>query len=288
VPLVGLRRYHDKRTFEDATSSLPSTKNVNTWRVNLSWLPTNDLTMFLTAATGFRSGIVQSQVQVQSLQLAGVPAAVALDPETSKNYEAGIKWRSTDRVLSANLNFYKTKYKDLQTNTPGAITGVNGFSNFGDATSKGVDYELRWRTPVEGFSLGAVGNLNNSEFDRVAPAVQNALPLFRPGSRLVNSIQENYRFDVSYLGQVTAAIEGFGNVSYGRNGNRLQATGVYADPYGQVNATLGFRKGPYEWALIGNNLTDERGPTFIGTQGPNSGSGPIPRTISVRFRADFQ
>ncbi len=23
VPLVGLRRYHDKRTFEDATSSLP-------------------------------------------------------------------------------------------------------------------------------------------------------------------------------------------------------------------------------------------------------------------------
>src|SRR6185369_2623070 len=136
VPLVGLRQYHDKRTFEDATSSLPSTKNVTTWRVNLSWLPTDNLTTFLTAATGFRAGIVQSQVQVQSLQQAGVPASVSLDPERSKNYEAGLKWRSTDRAFTVGLNLYQTKYKDMQTNTPGAIAGVNGFSNFGDATSK--------------------------------------------------------------------------------------------------------------------------------------------------------
>ena len=54
VPLVGLRQYHDKRTFEDATSSLPSKKNVTTWRANLSWLPSQDLTLFITAATGFR------------------------------------------------------------------------------------------------------------------------------------------------------------------------------------------------------------------------------------------
>jgi iron complex outermembrane recepter protein len=288
VPLVGLRRYHDKRTFEDATSSLPSTKDVNTWRVNLSWLPTNDLTLFVTAATGFRAGIVQSQVQVQSLQMAGVPTGVALDPETSKNYEAGIKWRSPDRSLSAGLNLYKTKYKDLQTNTPGAINGVNGFSNFGDATSQGIDYELRWRTPVEGVSLGLVGNINRSEFDRVAPAVQSALPLFRPGSRLVNSIEENYRFDLAYSGQFTTAVEGFGNISYGRNGDRLQSTGIYAQAYGVVNATLGVRLGHYEVALTADNLTDERGPTFIGTTGPNSGSGPTPRTIGVRFRADFQ
>lgn len=288
VPLVGLRRYHDKRTFEDATSSLTNKKNVTTWRVNLSWLPTDDLTMFVTAATGFRAGIVQSQVQVESLQLAGVPAAVALDPETSRNYEVGIKWRSPNRVMSAGLNLYKTKYKDLQTNTPGAIDGVNGFSNFGDATSQGLDYELRWNTPLAGLSMGLVGNLNDSEFDRVAPAVQAALPLFSPGSRLVNSIESNYRIDMAYSGTVRAGVTGFGNISYGRNGNRLQSSGLYADPYGVWNATLGVRFGHYELALIGNNLSDERGPTFIGNAGPNSGSGPVPRTVGLRFRADFQ
>jgi outer membrane receptor protein involved in Fe transport len=288
VPLIGLRTYHDKRTFEDATSSLPSTKDVTTWRANVSWLPSEDLTMFATVATGFRAGIVQSQVQVQSLQMAGVPASVALDPETSKNYEVGLKWRTPGRVLSVGLNLYQTQYTDLQTNTPGAINGVNGFSNFGDATSKGVDYEIQWRTPVTGMVVSLVGNSGKAEFDRIAPAIQSALPLFRPGSRLVNSIQHTSRLDVAYNTSLTSRVDGFGNVSYGRTGDRLQSSGLYADAYGLVNATLGVRMGPYEVALIGNNLTDERGPTFIGTTGPSSGSGPTPRTVGVRFRADFQ
>lgn len=288
VPLLGLRTYHDKRTFEDATSSLGSTKDVDTWRVNLSWLPTDDLTMFVTASTGFRAGIVQSQVQVESLRLRGVPASIALDPETSRNYEVGLKWRSPNRVLSVGLNLYQTEYEDLQTNTPGAIEGVNGFSNFGDATSKGVDYEIQWHTPLEGMIVSWVGNTNKSEFDRVAPAVQAALPLFRPGSRLVNSIEHTSRFDVAYSTSLTATLDGFGNVSYSQTGNRLQSNALYADSYSVVNATLGMRMGAYEVALIGDNLTDERGPSIIGNAGLNSGAGPTPRTIGVRFRADFQ
>ena len=288
VPLVGVRTYHDKRTFEDPTSSLPTTKDVNTWRLNLSWLPTDNLTMFATASTGFRAGIVQSQVQVQSLQLNGVPASVGLDPETSKNYEVGVKWRSAGRALSVGLNIYNTKYEDLQTATPGFIDNVDGFSNFGDGTYKGVDYEIHWRTPIPGMILSWIGNTGKAEFDRVAPAIQNALPLFQPGSRLVNSIEHTSRFDVAYSRSMPFNLEGFGNLSYGRTGNRLQSSGLYADAYGLFNATLGARRGPYEVALVGDNLADERGPTFIGTTGPNSGSGPTPRTITVRFRANFQ
>jgi outer membrane receptor protein involved in Fe transport len=288
VPLLGLRRYHDKRAYEDSTISLPSKKDVNTWRVNLSWIPSDDLTMFVTAATGFRAGIVQSQVQVQSLQMAGAPASVVLDPETSRNYETGLKWRTADRAISVGLNLYRTQYEDMQTSTQGAIAQVNGFTNFGDATSKGLDYEIRWRTPVEGMTLAAVGNVNRSKFDRVAPAVQSALPLFRPGSRLVNSIEKTHRVDVSYTRSITSSVEGFGNISYGWSGDRLQSTGRYAEAYGLGNATVGARIGRYEIALVGDNLADERGPTFIGTTGPNSGSGPTPRTLSLRFSADYQ
>jgi outer membrane receptor protein involved in Fe transport len=288
VPLVGLRNYHDKRTFEDSTSHLPSNKSVNTWRLNLSWLPTDDLTMFATVATGFRAGIVQSQVQVQSLQMAGVPASVALDPETSKNYELGLKWRTANRSLSIGLNAYQTKYNDLQTSTPGAINGVNGFSNFGDATSKGLDYEFQWRTPVKGLMVSWVGNTSRSEFDRVDPGVQAALPQFRPGSRLVNSIEHTSRVDVSYTRDIISNLEGFGNVSYGHTGDRLQTGGVSAPAYNVSNATVGVRMGHYEVAVIGDNLGNERGPIFIGTTGPNSGQGLTPRTVSLRFRANFQ
>ncbi len=155
-----------------------------------------------------------------------------------------------------------------------------------------MDYELRWRAPIEGLTVGLVGNLNKSEFDRVAPAVQRALPLFTPGSRLVNSIQENYRADVGYNHGVGSGWEAFGNLSYGRTGNRLQSSGLYAQSYGLVNATLGVRRNQYELALIGDNLADERGPTFIGTTGPNSGQGPdaadgddaLPRGLPVTPR----
>lgn len=284
IPLVGLRQYHDKRTFEDATSSLPSEKDVTTWRVNVSYLPTDNLTMFATAATGFRAGIVQSQAQVASLQLAGVPVDVALDPETSKNYEVGLKWRGFDDTLNIGLNLYQTEYTDMQTNTPGGIVGVNGFSNFGDATSQGLDFEARWATPLDGLSVGIVGNINDTNYDSVNPAVQAALPLFRPGSRVVNTIESNYRIDASYARDITENIEGFGNVGYSRSGNRLQSSGRIADPYSGVNFTLGGRTDDYEISLFGTNLTDERGPTFIGNAGPPAGAGPTPRTLGIRLR----
>lgn len=288
VPLIGLRQYHDKRTFADATTRVPNTRDVTTWRANLAYLPSPDLTMFITAATGFRAGIVQSQAQVASLVLGGIPASTTLNPETSRNFEAGVKWRTPTRNLSVGLNAYLTKYKDLQTDTPGGIQGVNGFTNFGDATSKGIDFELNWRTPLPGLTLNAVGNVNRGRYDSVNPLVQAARPLIRPGSRLVNSIEHSYRVDASYNHKFDNGWDMFSNVAYNRSGNRLQANGLVAQSYSLVSFTAGVRVKEYELALIGNNLTDERGPTTIGNQGPLSGSGPTPRTVSLRFRVNFE
>ena len=288
VPLVGLRTYHDDRSFADSGGSVPTKVNVQTWRANLSYLPTDDLTMFISAATGFRPGIVQSRVQVQSLELAGVPAQVALSPESSRNYEFGLKWRSPNRALTVGLNLYQLKYTNLQTSVTGGINGVNGFANFGDATTKGIDLELHWRTPVKGLDLGVVGNVNQSKYDKINPIIAAAQPLLKPGSRLTNTLGDNSRFDVSYNRDFANGLSGFGNVALSHSGDRLQASRIRARPYDVVSLTLGVRKGDYELALIGNNMTDERGPTFVGTTGPLSGQGPTPRTIGLRFRINSQ
>lgn len=284
VPLVGLRTYHDDRSFADGTGSVPTKVSVETWRLNLSYLPTDDLTMFVSAATGFRPGIVQSRVQVESLGLAGVPASVALDPESSKNYEFGLKWRSPDRALTLGLNLYQLEYTNLQTSVTGGIDGVDGFANFGDATTRGIDLEVRWDTPIDGLNLGFVGNINDSEYDTVNAVVAAAQPLLRPGARLLNTLANNYRFDVNYNRELAAGLDGFGNLSFSHSGDRLQGNGITARPYDILSLTLGVRHGNWELALIGNNLTDERGPTFVGTAGPWSGSGPTPRTLGLRLR----
>lgn len=284
VPLVGLRQYHDDRAYADAAETLPRTEDVTTWRVNLSYLPTDDLTMFVSASTGFRPGIVQSKVQVQSVTAAGVPTGVVLQPESSTNYEFGLKWRSADRSLNVGLNLYQLEYTNLQTSVDGFIDNVDGFANFGDAKTKGIDLELRWKTPLKGFDLGFVGNFNDSKYTRVNPVVAAAQPLLRPGSRLTNTLANNFRIDAGYNGEIANNLTLFGNLSLSHSGDRLQNNGITAPAYNVMALTLGVRRGDYELALIANNLTDQRGPTFVGTDGPLSGSGPTPRTIGLRFR----
>lgn len=288
VPLAGLRYYHDKRSFEDATTSNTNSTNRVDWRASLNYLPNRNLTIFFSAATGFRSGIVQSKIQADLLQQSGVPAGTQLDPETSTDYEVGVKWQNPSRTLSANLNGYITKYKDLQTSTPTINPSISGFANFGDATTKGIDFEFTWRTPLKGFDLSFVGNVNTGSFDRVVPAVQAALPYLAPGTRIVNTIEQNWRVDASYNGSLGGEWEDFFNVSWSHSGNRLQSNGLYAHPYELFGATLGVRRGPYELALVGTNLSNERGPIIIFGNNPNSGSVPTPRTIGLRFRANFQ
>ncbi|MXO59957.1 TonB-dependent receptor [Altererythrobacter salegens] len=284
VPLVGLRTYHDKRSFEDTGGTVPTKANKETWRANLSYIPNDDLTMFISAATGFRPGIVQSRVQVQSLELAGVPAMVALEPESSRNYEFGLKWRNPARTLNVGLNLYSLKYTNLQTSVTGGIQGVNGFANFGDATTQGIDLEVRWDTPIEGLNLGFVGNVNDSQYDSVNPVIAAAQPLLKPGDRLLNTLANNYRADINYNREIANDFDGFGNLSFSHSGDRLQANGLTAQPYNLLALTMGIRHANWELAFVGNNLTDERGPTFLGTNGPLSGSGPTPRTLGFRFR----
>lgn len=284
IPLVGIRTYHDDRSFRDGTGSVPTKASVETWRLNLTYLPSDNLTMFVSASTGFRPGIVQSRVQVESLELAGVPASVALEPESSKNYEFGLKWRSPLDALTVGLNLYNLQYTNLQTSVTGGIDGVNGFANFGDATTRGIDLELQWRTPLEGLSLSAVGNVNDSKYDTVNPVIAAAQPQLVPGARLTNTLSNNFRFDVNYNGEIANNLDGFGNISLSHSGDRLQANGITTRPYNLVNVTLGVRHNNLEFALIGNNLFDERGPTFVGNNGPLSGSGPTPRTLGFRVR----
>ena len=209
---------------------------------------------------------------------------MALSPESSRNYEFGLKWRSPSRALTLGLNLYQLEYTNLQTSVTGGIDGVNGFANFGDATTRGIDLEVHWRTPIEGLNLGFVGNINDSKYDTVNEVIAVTQPLLRPGARLLNTLSNNYRVDVNYNREIAKDFDGFGNLSLSHSGDRLQASGITAEPYNILSLTMGVRHDGWELAFVANNLTDERGPTFVGTTGPLSGSGPTPRTLGLRLR----
>lgn len=79
-----------------------------TWRAVLDWRVTEDVMLYASASTGYKSGGI-NQVAITS---AGRKATY--DPEFVDAYEVGMKSTMLDGHLRLNVSVYQNKYKDLQ------------------------------------------------------------------------------------------------------------------------------------------------------------------------------
>lgn len=112
-----------------------------TYRVGADFRFTDNIFVFGTVSTGFKSGAFQEQPG------SAILARVATAPEKVTNYEAGFKTDWLDRRLRFNVSAFLAKYRDLQTIQviPDATAGSGGTrvsTDTGDATIKGVESEL--------------------------------------------------------------------------------------------------------------------------------------------------
>lgn len=291
VPLVGLRYYVDDREMlsEQTFNGVPSTGGATanpeelTWRVNVAFHPTDNLMAYVTAGTGFRSGITQTQLQVFALSLDGIASQQALDPDSLTNYEAGVRATLSPR-LQVGASLYHMTFEDLQFAITGSA-GISAFTNIGDAETTGLDLDIQWRTPIDGLTLSAIANFNDSKFGTVDPAVTAVLPVIASGERLVNTAEWNYRIDASYERPITDSLSFISNASATHVSERIMFDNYATPAYGLYDASIGIRSDNWELSLFGDNLSDERGPSFV--RNSLLFAGPAPRTIGLRLRADI-
>ena len=188
VPLIGLRYFEDKRTSDSVSNGVDASSSANpdkvTWRANLAYHVNDDWMLFLNAGTGFRSGILQSQAQADAVIADGVPSGLSLTPDELLNIEVGLKGFVADGKLRFAASIYDIHYKNLQSAFPTSI-GLAAFANLGDAKTRGIDIDLMWYTPVEGFTVSVIGNVNEAEFTDVIPEFTDAVPGTENGSRVV-------------------------------------------------------------------------------------------------------
>jgi len=292
VPLVGVRYYSDDRSLDskqtfngtpavDAGSSKPEK---TTWRLNLSYKPTDDLTAFATVSTGFRVGITQTALSVFALSLDGITEQQGLDPDSLTNYEIGVKSRLADRRVQLGVNLYHIDFKDVQLGLS-TTAGIAAFANIGDAKSTGVDLEVQWETPIEGLSLAAMGNWNDSEFAEVLPQVSATIPAISKGERLTNTTKFNYRLDADYNRPIGHDLTLVSHASASTTSSRIMPDGYEVESYSLYDASIGVQKGDWEALLVGENLSDERGPSFVRNQ--LLYAGPFPRTVGLKVRFSF-
>jgi outer membrane receptor protein involved in Fe transport len=150
---LGLRWFHFKTDVNEeqvggltaSGNATPTVANFTTTvhalapKINLGWLPNENLTAYALIAKGFRPGGVNlplppfCQAQTETY-----------DPDSSWNYEVGEKARMFDNRVSINADLYYIRWHDVQ-QLYNQSCGYSLTTNIGDAHSYGPEIEMTAR-----------------------------------------------------------------------------------------------------------------------------------------------
>ncbi len=134
-------------------------------KATLSYTPTRDLTVYTTAARGFRPGGVSLPVPTSGLTVCpSVP--LTYKPDNVWNYELGEKARLFDGRLVINSDVYYIKWNDIQQIIE-LTCGYPYTANAGTARSYGPELELDFKV-TDSFGVNLSGAYTNAQITNAA------------------------------------------------------------------------------------------------------------------------
>lgn len=242
--------------------------------VTLRYQATEDLNFFASFKTGYKSGgIDNSALPSNSLSeaaLSGDFSSLIFDSETAIGGEVGFKSQWAGRSITFNATAFYYVFDDLQVQNFNAVTVQFVTSNAGELTTKGVDIETRWNTPVDGLSLAAnLSYLDAQYTDQfVQPLGISTVDL--NGRRASQSPEWTGNFQADWAIPLSDSLELSlsGNAAYNSGYITDEATlNDYFQPSFWLldsNISIGHPDGKWKLSLIAANLTDE---IFVITSG---------------------
>ena len=269
-----------------------------TGRAALAWKPTDDILLFGSFSTGFKSGGFQGR---------GTSEASVRDPfgpETAETTELGLKSTFLDGRLTFNPTIFHTKFDDLQVvellrpvNSPPGTTASLVTQNAANAEIDGVELEYSWY-PVDGLTIRGAYTWLDAEFiEFFAPpgfeSTAGAALTDRAGNKLLKSPE----YSISQLVRYEWPVEAWGGhlVAQGEFIHKEeQMSSVDNAPtttlpaYDVANFSLTYvREGDHtaEFSIWVDNAFDESYllPAFAQGGGGRALAAP-PRTAGVTFR----
>lgn len=233
-------------------------------KFNLSYTPTDDLTVYTTAAKGYRpggpnqvvplSGAQQCLTGLGNLESIGKTAApIGYGPDSIWSYELGEKAKLFDQRVTVNADVYYESWSKVQTLVP-LTCGYPFTDNAASAEVYGSELEIKAKLTPE-LTLSTGGGYTHATYsaDSVEASVTKGetlldVPTWTGNVSLVYSRPINDDYDVTarvsddYTGART-------DLSY--TINNLPA-------YNLISLRLGIVAASWEGTLFGNNLTDKR------------------------------
>ena len=253
------------------------------YKVNLSYLPSENSTFYFNWAEGFRLGKAFVPLPASTCDLDddgildGTNAPIDLNlvgPDTIESFEIGGKLTLSDGKLVVNSSVYRNNWDDIPVNVIGTCA-LSIIANAGKAVTQGFEVESSfYATPNLKLNIGA------SYID--AKLVEDAISLGgSDGDRLPGSPDKTfnlgleYRFNVSnhpaYIQTNYAWVSGFYN--------NFKETGFEAGNYSEINLKAGITIDQITVNAFVNNLTDTDEFTWIDNLLPGYANRLRPRTI---------
>lgn len=266
---LGIRYTEDEKEGQNNIFSGVTKFDETTYSFKLSYAPDNAKMFYFAYDTGFKSGGVNREFSRCGIGGACLdPKDAMWAPETTDNYEIGMKSSWLDNTLRVNAALFYQIYEDYQVGqlVPGEGTVIT--TNAAEVISKGLETDVTWLLG-DGFTLS--GNLSYmlTEYDKY----ENA-PCLSPGCasdtqdlsgkrldqapKLSYTLAAEYRDAIDHLNGVEwfARLETVYKSEH--NLDLFLPSETVQDSYHLVNARLGFES-PDNWRVTGwvRNLTDK-------------------------------
>lgn len=287
---AGGRYSHNKQSVVQNTDGLlaggassfdgKSSDNVFTYSVAPTFKPNENTRIYARIAKGYRPGGPNA---VSPLAPEGVPRQFG--PDTTTNYEVGVKTQTDDQLLTLEASAFLIDWKDIQLLAQVEGFGVN--TNGGSARSKGVEVTATVN-PNRNLSLYASGSYVNARLTKDAPDIVGGLK----GDPLPYNPKWQWTLGGEYEQPLSDSMTARAGLSWHYTGERLSdfdaANGQRKlDSFGQIDAHAGLEFGRYRLDAFVRNLTDARGIVNLGFFGDINGNLAAsvirPRTVGLSF-----
>ena len=255
--------------------------------VTLTFLPTDDLTLFATYKEGFKSGGIYPSAPFSSAILALPPGGQAngFDEEVVTGYELGAKAILLDGTLAINFALYSFDYDDLQVSSPDGdvLSGTVSFRtvNAASANVDGFEADFTWLPlALDGITVRGALAYNDAAYGEflsqcyagqsvaagcdIGPDDMGAFQLQDLGGRTLSNAPEwSGSLAVSYERELSSYL--LLNASLGVTYSDSYLGDAELNPQDRQDAfskttasvSLGSIDERWEVSIVGRNLTDE-------------------------------
>lgn len=192
--------------------------------VSLRYKASDDISLYAAYKTGFKSGGIDNSAlpsnSLSAAALSGNFGSLIYKSETAKGGEAGAKMQFDDRRLTINTSAFYYVFKNLQLQNFNSTTVQFVTFNASELTSKGLDLDFSWRSPVDGLSFSGGMAYTDAKFTKDLFIGRNPDPAY-PGLTRENLRGRNVSRAPKFAGNVAFdwLMPVSDSMAFGLNGN---------------------------------------------------------------------